>query len=107
MSDTDHCISCGGPAEVRAGRVWLCLECDHAYEHPSPREPIPARGWLTLAVVLVCAPAIAAGVVVTDRIRSAADRSAIPARARLPLLAAALLGLAGCAGLVWRLVVGG
>jgi len=72
---------------------------------PAPREPIPARGWLTLAVVLVCAPAIAAGVIVAEKLRALADRSAIPARWRMPLLGAACLALAGVAALVWRWTV--
>jgi len=71
------------------------------------REPIPPRGWLTLAVIAVCAPAIAAGVLVADRLRGLADRSAIPARWRVPLLGAACLAMAGVAALVWRWTVGG
>lgn len=87
---------------------WLCDACDPAYRASlaRARQPIPARGWLTLAVIVVCMPAIAAGVWVADRIRAAADRSAIPARWRLPLLAGAMLALAGLAGLAFRWAMG-
>jgi len=73
---------------------------------PVERRPDPpVLGRYTVAVMLVCAPAIAAGVLVADTLRELADRSAIPARWRMPLLGAACLALAGVAALVWRWTV--
>ena len=73
---------------------------------PQAPDP-PVLGWAWLVVVVVCAPALAAGVWVSDRLRAAADRSAIPARWRLPLLAGAMLGIALAAGLAFRWAMGG
>ena len=72
---------------------------------PQAPDP-PVLGWAWLLVAVVCAPAIAAGVVVADRIRALADRSAIPARWCRPLLAGAMLGIALAAGLAFRWTMG-
>ncbi len=74
---------------------------------PDRRPDPPVLGWAWLLVAVVCAPALAAGVWVADRIRALADRSAIPARWRLPLLAGSLLGLALASGLAFRWAMGG
>lgn len=73
---------------------------------PDRRPDPPVLGWAWLVVVVVCAPVAAAGAWAGEWTRGLVERSRVPARWRLPLLAGMLAGAALAGGLAWRWTMG-